>query len=74
MPKPAPAPAKKAPAKYKVVAGDTLTSIAARHKTTAAALYTYNTTPGVRSAADIATIKRRGPDLIYPGETILIPQ
>jgi hypothetical protein len=73
-PAPLPAPAKKAPISYKVISGDTLSSIAAKYHTTAAALYTYNTTPGVRPAATIATLKQRGPNLIYSGETILIPQ
>lgn len=68
------APAKKAPIQVKVVAGDTLSTIAAKYHTTAAALYAYNTTPGVRPASTIATLKKRGPNLIYAGETILVPQ
>jgi LysM repeat protein len=67
-------PAAKKPISYKVVHGDTLTSIAKKYHTTAAALYTYNTTAGVRPAATIATLKKRGPNLIVAGETILIPQ
>lgn len=69
-----PAPAKKSPIKYKVVHGDNLTTIAKKYHTTAAALYKYNTTAGVRPAATIAELKKRGPNLIYAGETILIPQ
>lgn len=73
--KPAPvkAPAKK-PIAYKVVHGDNLSTIAAKYHTTAAKLFTYNTTPGVRPAATIAELKKRGPNLIYAGETIYIPQ
>lgn len=67
-------PTKKAPIKYKVVHGDNLTTIAKKYHTTAAALFKYNTTPGVRPAATIATLKQRGPNVIYAGETILIPQ
>lgn len=68
------APAKKAPIAYKVVHGDTLSAIAAKYHTTAAKLFTYNTTPGVRPAATIATLKQRGPNLLFAGETIYIPQ
>lgn len=58
---------------YKVVAGDSLGSIAARNGTTAEKIYQYNTTPGNRSAESIATIRQRGPNLIYAGESLLIP-
>ncbi len=60
---------------YTVKAGDTLTSIAAKYKVKGGAeeLYTYNTTPGVRDASAIATIKKRGPNLLEVGEEILIP-
>lgn len=68
------APVAKKPLSYKVVHGDTLTSIAKKYDTTATALYAYNTTPGVRPAATIKTLKTRGPNLVYAGETILIPQ
>jgi LysM repeat protein len=68
------APAKKPPIKYVVKHGDTLSAIAKKYKTTAAALFTYNTTAGVRPAATIKTLKARGPNLLYAGETILIPQ
>jgi LysM repeat protein len=67
-------PVAKAPIKYVVKSGDNLSTIAAKYKTTAAKLFTYNTTPGVRPASTIATLKSRGPNLIYAGETILIPQ
>ena len=67
-------PAKKPPIKYVVKRGDNLSTIAEKYKTTAAKLFTYNTTPGVRPASTIATLKSRGPSLVYAGETILIPQ
>lgn len=73
-PKTSPKPAKKPPIKYIVKHGDTLGGIAKRYKTTTAKLWTYNTTPGNRSAATIKTLKARGEDLLYAGETILIPQ
>ena len=60
-------------ATYTVVTGDNLTTIAKKYGTTAASLFAYNTTPGVRPAATIATLKQRGPNLIYAGEKILIP-
>lgn len=69
-----PTPTKKNPIKYVVKHGDTLSGIAGKYKTTASKLFTYNTTPGVRPASTIATLKSRGPNLIYAGETILIPQ
>lgn len=58
---------------YKVKTGDTLSSIAKKYGTTWQALFTYNTTPGVRPADTIKTLKARGPNLLYSGETILIP-
>lgn len=67
-------PTAKAPITYTVKHGDTLSAIAAKYKTTASKLFTYNTTPGVRPASTIATLKSRGPNLLYAGETILIPQ
>jgi LysM repeat protein len=72
--KPAPKPAKKPPVKYIVKHGDTLSAIAKKYKTTTAKLWTYNTTPGNRPAATIKTLKARGQNLLYAGETILIPQ
>lgn len=65
---------KKPPLHYIVHHGDTLGSIAARYGTNWQHLYQYNTTPGVRPADTIATLKQRGPNLLYAGETILIPQ
>lgn len=74
-------PAKKAPLTYKVVSGDSLSKIAAKYtnpttkkKFTWQELWTFNTTSGNRPAATIATLKKRGPNLLYAGETILIPQ
>lgn len=64
----------KAPISYKVKSGDTLSSIAKKYGTTWQALWTYNTTSGNRPADTIKTLKSRGPDLLYSGETILIPQ
>jgi hypothetical protein len=65
--------ASRTPQQYVVHTGDNLTTIAQQYGTTAQALYAYNTTPGVRPAATIATLKARGPNLVYAGETILIP-
>ncbi|NUP38964.1 MAG: LysM peptidoglycan-binding domain-containing protein [Streptomyces sp.] len=83
-PKPPPKkkpPTPKEPTQYKVKHGDTLSSIAARHKNpktgkpyTWQQLWEYNTTPGNRPASTIATLKKRGPNLLYANETILIPQ
>lgn len=67
-------PAKKAPLEYKVKHNDTLSAIAKAHHTTWQELWTYNTTPGNRPANTIKTLKERGPNQIYAGETILIPQ
>jgi len=81
-PKPTPTPtptpgngsgAPKPRATYVVKKGDTLTSIAKKYGTTATALFKYNTTKGVRPAETIATLKKRGPNLIYSNEKILIP-
>lgn len=65
---------RKPPIQYKVVHGDTLSAIASRYHTTVAKLWTYNTTPGNRPASTIATLKSRGQNLLFAGETILIPQ
>lgn len=71
----APTPVKKKPPiQYRVKPGDTLSSIAARYHTTWQKLWAFNTTPGNRPAATIATLKKRGPNLIEPNELILIPQ
>lgn len=58
---------------YKVKRGDTLAGIAKKYGTNWQTLYKYNTTPGVRPAATQQTLKKRGPNLLYSGETILIP-
>lgn len=58
---------------YTVKKGDNLTKIALKYGTTYQALFKYNTTPGVRSASSEATIKKRGKNLLMPGEKILIP-
>lgn len=71
-----PSTSKPAPAKaisYKVKSGDTLSSIAKRYGTTWQSLWSYNTTSGNRPADTIKTLKSRGPNLLYAGETILIP-
>lgn len=60
-------------ATYTVKHNDTLTSIARKYGTTADALFKYNTTPGVRPAATEATLKKRGKNLLYANEKILIP-
>lgn len=60
-------------ATYKVKKGDTLSGIAKKYGTTWQALFKYNTTKGVRPDSTIATLKKRGPNLLYSGETILIP-
>lgn len=73
-PKPVKVPTKKAPIPYKVKTNDNLSSIAAKYHTTAAALWKYNTTAGNRPAATIATLKSRGENKLFAGETILIPQ
>jgi nucleoid-associated protein YgaU len=60
-------------ATYTVVPGDTLSKIAAKFGTTAAAIFAYNTTPGVRPAATEAKLLQQGPNLIYAGQQFLIP-
>lgn len=73
--KPPAKPAKpKAPLTYTVKHGDTLSAIAKKYGTTWQALWTYNTTAGNRPADTIKTLKARGPNLLYAGEKILVPQ
>lgn len=60
-------------ATYTVKHGDTLTSIAKKYGTTADAIFKFNTTPGVRPADTEAVLKKRGKNLIYANEKILIP-
>lgn len=67
-------PTKKPDIQYRVKPGDTLSGIAAKYGTTWQALWAYNTTTGVRPAATIATLKKRGPNLLYSNELILVPQ
>lgn len=68
-------PAAKPPVAYKVQHGDTLSSIAAKYHTTAAALFSYNTgSSSPHSASARAELQKQGPDLIYAGQTIYIPQ
>lgn len=71
-----PKTSKKPPKQYKVVAGDSLSKIAAKEGVKGGweTLWAFNTTPGNRPASTITTLKKRGPNKIYPGETILIPQ
>jgi len=65
---------KKEPLKYTVKHGDTLSAIAKKYHTTWQSLWQYNTADGNRPANTIKTLKSRGPNLLYAGETILIPQ
>lgn len=58
---------------YVVKKGDSLSKIAKKYGTTWQKLWTYNTTKGVRPDSTIATLKKRGPNLLYSGEKILIP-
>jgi LysM repeat protein len=58
---------------YTVQHNDTLSAIAARYGTTADKIWQYNTTPGNRNAEAIATLRSRGPNLIYAGTKFLIP-
>lgn len=59
---------------YTVHENDTLSSIAAAHHTTWQDIFTYNTTPGHRPANTIKTLKARGPNKLFAGEEILVPQ
>jgi LysM repeat protein len=77
LPKPGSKPTKptvpKPRATYVVKKNDTLTKIAKQYGVSVATLWKYNTTAGVRPAQTIATLKKRGPNLIFPNEKILIP-
>jgi len=73
-------PTTKQPLAYRVKPGDTLAKIASAYHVNggAQALYQFNIGSGPgsanRSAKDVATLKQRGPDLIYSNEVIYIPQ
>lgn len=58
---------------YTIQHNDNYSSIASRFGTTADAIFKYNTTPGNRSAESIAKFRNQGPNLIYAGQTLLIP-
>jgi nucleoid-associated protein YgaU len=75
-PTPAKPPTKKAPVSYKVQHNDTLSSLATKYHVAGGweTLWKYNTTKGNRPADTIAELIKRGPNLLYSGETILIPQ
>lgn len=73
-PAPAPKPASHTQQVVTVTGGDTLSSIAAKFGETWQQVWAYNLQAGVRSAADQATLKKRGPNLIYRGEQIYIPK
>jgi hypothetical protein len=64
---------------YRVKPGDNLTTIARDFKVfqtspnPGVALYNYQLTPGLRPPETQATLRQRGPNLIYPNEEIYIP-
>lgn len=69
------APAAPRYAVYKVQHGDTLSGIAAKYHTTWQALWSFNTgSSSPRTASAKATLLKRGPNLLYAGEEIYIPQ
>ena len=74
-PPPRVAPPKRAPVQYRVQPGDNLSTIAAKYHVKGGwqELFTFNTTPGVRTASSIKTIKSRGPNHLVAGEDIFIP-
>ena len=59
---------------YRVRPGDTMSKIASMYHVPGGwqALYAYNTNPQYNSA--YATFKRQGPNLLYSGQTIHVPQ
>lgn len=74
---PAPAPRPAASRTQDIVrvqSGNTLSGIAAKFGETWQQVWAYNLQPGVRSAADEATLRKRGANLIVPGEQIYIPK
>lgn len=70
-----PAKGKARPIEYTVQHGDSLSSIASKYHVQGGwqTLWDYNTTPGNRPEATIATLKQRGPNTLFAGEKILIP-
>lgn len=59
---------------HRVRAGETLRSIAERWDVNAADLWAYNVNPAVRPASTAVGLATRGPELLYPGDQLLIPQ
>lgn len=57
---------------YTVKRGDTLSSIAKKYKTSWQTIWNFNLK--YRSPATIATLKARGPNLIFAGQTFWIPK
>lgn len=74
-----PAPTVRQPQQYRVQPGDTLTGIATKFHVPGGwqQLYQYNTGTGPgtanRPASTIATLRQRGPNLLYPNELIYVP-
>jgi LysM repeat protein len=66
-------PASHTQAVVRVQQGNTLSGIAARFGETWQQVWNYNLTPGVRPAATQATLRQRGPNLLFSGEEIDIP-
>jgi LysM repeat protein len=75
-PPPAPPPRQQVPAHtYRVQHGDTLSKIAAANNIPGGwqALWAYQLDPRNNPPQQIATLKARGPNLLFAGETIRIP-
>lgn len=81
VPTPPRTPTPKPPAKdptahfsYKVTGdGESYSSIAKRYGHTGSELYAFQLLKGVRPASTQATIRSRGPNLLYHGSTVMIP-
>lgn len=74
---PAPVVRNVSPVAYRALPGDSFSKIAAKYGVfggNGLSLYNYNINSAGRSSADIATLKQRGPNLIYSGETVYIPR